>query len=71
MDKDIIRAYLWQEIIRLAFSPSSTKEQKTWLALYAKSLKNFWEVGTYPGNPREYKGRLSIMIDNLFVPNEK
>ena len=69
MDKDIIRAYLWQEIIRLAFSPSSTKEQKTWLALYAKSLKNFWEVGTYPGNPREYKGRLSIIIDNLFVPN--
>lgn len=69
MDKNIIRAYLWQEIIRLGFCPSSTKEQKTWLYLYAQSLKDFWEVETYPSNPKEHRGNLSILIDNFLVPN--
>jgi len=69
MDKDIIRAYLWQEIIRLGFCPSSTKEQKIWINLYARSLKDFWEVETYPSIPKQNKDNLSILIDNLLVPN--
>ena len=37
MDKKIIQAYLWQEIIRMGFSPSSDKDKKSWLRQYGKS----------------------------------
>lgn len=52
MDKDIIQAYLWQDIIRLGFSPSGNKDKKKWLRMYGQSLKNFWEVDEYPPNPQ-------------------
>lgn len=65
MDKEIIRAYLWQEIIRLGFCPSSTKDKKIWLNIYSKSLKNFWELDNYPSSPKEHDGMLITMIDNL------
>jgi hypothetical protein len=28
MDKNIIQAYLWQDVIRLGFSPSGNKDKK-------------------------------------------
>ncbi len=48
MDKNIIQAYLWQEVIRLGFSPSSKKDKKNWISQYEKSLKDFWEINDYP-----------------------
>lgn len=47
MDKKIIRAYLWQEVIRLAFSPSGRKEQKKWMRQFGKSL-NYLVQGDSP-----------------------
>ena len=48
MDNNIIQAYLWNEIIRIGFSPTSDKDKKTWLHLYGKNLKKFWEIEEYP-----------------------
>jgi hypothetical protein len=64
MDKEIVRAYLWQDIIRLGFSPSRTKDQKSWLFQYGRSLKSFWEVETYPGTPSPTGNCLSATIDS-------
>ncbi len=63
MDEDIIRAYLWQDIIRLGFSPSGTREQKNWLFQYGQSLKEFWEVETYPNSPTVSGEGLAATID--------
>ena len=48
MDNEIIQAYLWREVIRLGFSPSSERDMKNWLVQYGKSLKDFWEIEEYP-----------------------
>ncbi len=52
MDKEIIRAYLWQEVIRLGFCPSGEKEQKKWLKQYFENLKDFLELDSYPAPPK-------------------
>ena len=52
MDNDIIRAYLWQEVIRLGFSPAGNKDIKSWLGMYGQSLKDFWEIDDYPAHPK-------------------
>jgi len=52
MDNDIIQAYLWQEIIRLGFSPAGDKDKKNWLRMYGRSLKDFWEIDDYPPTPK-------------------
>ncbi len=52
MDNEIIRAYLWQEVIRLGFSPASDKDKKSWLVQYGKSLKDFWGIEEYPETPK-------------------
>jgi hypothetical protein len=62
MDKEIVRAYLWQDIIRLGFSPSKTKDQKSWLLQYGRSLKEFWEVN-YPKPPAQSGSFISATID--------
>ena len=64
MDRDMIRAYLWQDIIRLGFSPSGPKEQASWLHQYGRSLKEFWGVES-PAKPpaRNAKG-ISATIDS-------
>lgn len=52
MDKNIIQAYLWRNIIRLGFSPTGDKDRQSWLYMYGKSLKDFWEVDEYQPNPQ-------------------
>lgn len=64
MDKDLIRAYLWEEIIRLGFSPASTKEQLSWLHQYGGSLKEFWE-SEYPKHPNREDGKIKASIDSI------
>ncbi len=71
MDRKIIFAYLWREIIRLGFHPSGGKKQKSWLVQYGKSLKDFWEVD-YPDFPYldrgVFKGNLNCAPDlGLFL----
>ncbi|PIQ07743.1 MAG: hypothetical protein COW71_15305 [Ignavibacteriales bacterium CG18_big_fil_WC_8_21_14_2_50_31_20] len=51
MDNEIIKAYLWQEVIRLGFSPSSERDRKNWLFQFGRSLKDFWEIEEYPPTP--------------------
>lgn len=72
MDKDIIQAYLWRNIIRLGFSPIGDKDRQSWLYMYGKSLKDFWEVDEYPPNPQircngvitaELTSKIDILID--------
>ncbi len=48
MNKKIICAYLWQEVIRLGFRPTGEKKQKKWLLQYIKSLNDFLEIGSFP-----------------------
>lgn len=71
MDKKIIFAYLWREILRLGFHPSGDKEQKSWLVQYGKSLKDFWEVDhqDFPSLEKgAFKGNLSCSPGlNMFL----
>ena len=64
MTKEIVRAYLWQDIIRLGFLPSGAKKQKNWLLQYGQSLKKFWEVENYPAEPSQPGNCLSATIDS-------
>ena len=64
MNSDIIRAYLWQDIIRLGFSPSSTKEQISWLHQYSRSLKDFWGVDYPLKAPSKKDNGISATIDS-------
>ncbi|MGA1825176.1 MAG: hypothetical protein ACMUIP_10995, partial [bacterium] len=60
MDNEIIQAYLWHEVIRLGFSPSGNKDIKSWLHMYGRSLKDFWEIDESPLPP---KGNENITAD--------
>jgi len=64
LPKQIVRAYLWQEIQRLAFSPSSSTDQATWVRTFHRSLKDFWEIGIYSSHPNRKGGVLSGIIDH-------
>jgi len=64
MDSNIVCAYLWEDIIRLGFSPSSTNDKKRWLLQYGQSLKEFWETESYPTPPKVHKNALSSTIDS-------
>jgi len=59
MDKDIIRAYLWCEVIRIGFCPSSKREQKGWILQYGRSLKEFWEIDEHPFRPAFENSQIS------------
>ena len=63
MDKQMIRAYLWQAIIRLGFCPASTKDQQGWLFQYGRSVKEFWEITSYPNPPRIENGKIKGIIN--------
>lgn len=63
MDKKMIRAYLWQDIIRLGFCPDGTKNQKRWLLEYGRSLRDFWEIDLYPDTPRKNNGKIMSRVD--------
>jgi hypothetical protein len=63
MNQEIINAYLWQNIIRLGFSPQDDKTKNTWLYLYNRSLKSFWELDDYPENPSKARSKLYCTIN--------
>lgn len=62
MARDLIRAYLAEEVIQLAFRPVSTNDKAKWLALYHKSLAGFWEIGYVPTPPTRSKDVLAGAI---------
>ncbi|MBF0410842.1 MAG: hypothetical protein HQM10_26085 [Candidatus Riflebacteria bacterium] len=64
MDRNLIRACLWQRIIKMFFSPASKSDQKNWLLQYGRSLKSFWGIETYPRNPVEACGKYTATIDS-------
>lgn len=66
MDEKLIRAYLWHDVIRLGFCPSSVTDKKNWLLQYSKSLRDFWEIDLYPRNP--YLDGDNIKLDIDFDP---
>ncbi len=61
LNNDIIQAYLWYDVIRLGFSPSGNKDIKSWLQIYVRSLKDFWEIDGYPLPPKG-KGNLTVEL---------
>ena len=63
MHSDIIRSYLWQEIINLGFNPVG-RDQKKWVHMYVRSLYNFWEIGAYPNILRVQSNDLIGEIDS-------
>ncbi len=63
MGNDIVKAYIWNEIIRLGFSPSGQKEQKKWLYQFTKGLMAFWDLSSMLELPK-YRGvNVSATID--------
>jgi len=64
MNDSIIDAYLWEDIIRLGFSPSGDKNIKSWLYQYGKNLKSFWEIENYPASPQTHKNEFASTIDS-------
>jgi hypothetical protein len=52
VDDQLVQAYIWQEVIHLAFSPSSIKDRKTWLHRYQMSLRDFWEIDAFLPTPK-------------------
>lgn len=65
MNKDVVRAYIWEDIIKLGFSPSTTKNRKSWVCQYLKSFKGFCEIDSYPTIPKkEISG--SICLSDIF-----
>ncbi len=63
MDEDIARAYLWQEVINLGFSPSGDTEKYRWIHQYMQSLKAFWEIDAYPNPPKDKSSKISGKVD--------
>lgn len=61
MDKDIVRAFLWQEVIRLGFVP---EKREFWLKEYNQSLKDFWGMESYPRPPQKNKRSITSSIDS-------
>jgi len=64
LDRNIVRAYLWQEVIKLGFKPSGDKDQKRWVLQYTQSLKEFWEIDAYPINLKVESGVLKGRVDS-------
>jgi hypothetical protein len=64
MDKLLVQAYIFQDIIRLGFSPESEKDKKSWLYQYGQSLKEFWNSNDYPKAPSETNNVVSATINS-------
>lgn len=62
MDDEIIQAYLWQDVVRLGFSPSGDKDKKRWLKMYGQSLKDFWEIDDYSYHPSLRNGAFTAEL---------
>ena len=77
MNNKLIRAYLWYDVIRLAFRPSGDAAQKKWIRLYTSSLRDFWELGDSPSHPicrnNVIKGTFNctVIVDYSVAPREK
>lgn len=65
INEQTVRAYLWQDAIRLGFSPASKKDQKIWLHQYGQSLKEFWGIDCYPNPPSDNKSFIIAEISCL------
>ncbi|MGI9278543.1 MAG: hypothetical protein ACR2PX_02810 [Endozoicomonas sp.] len=57
------RAYLYQAVIELLFSPSTEKERKQWIHAFLGSLVSFWQ--TYTLNPYTIKNGQYEITPNL------
>lgn len=45
MNNNKRRAIVWENIERLAFRPTSHKDRRAWLGVYARTLHQFWGMG--------------------------
>ncbi|MGI9277395.1 MAG: hypothetical protein ACR2PT_21425 [Endozoicomonas sp.] len=61
------RAYLYQEVIELLFSPAKGC-QANWVSSLLGSLYTFWGVDSYPGKPK--KNGFEISADNIGITCE-
>jgi hypothetical protein len=67
MDNTIAKAYYWEDIIRLAFSPSGASEQYKWLKCFSKDVKDFWGIGDFPKLTKNLKGEINNKYLNFIV----
>jgi hypothetical protein len=67
MDRDIIRAYLWRDAIRLGFCPLGSKDRKRWLLQYRNSLGKFWEIGEHPFKQPFIDGQVKISCKQFCI----
>ena len=66
MDNLLVQSYVFQDVIRLGFSPASKTDKKSWLHQYGKSLKEFWDSNDYPKAPSETNNIVSATINSSF-----
>ncbi|MHB8339081.1 MAG: hypothetical protein ACYDEE_16820 [Ignavibacteriaceae bacterium] len=64
MNKDLMMAFYWARIIKLAFSPLSDHDKDTWLRCYAFSLLKFWGIQNLPS---KLKVGQTIKFENKFL----
>lgn len=64
MDSQMIRSYLWADIIRLGFCPVNQRERKKWLHHLFGSLRDFWEISEYQEGPSCKEENLFGRVDN-------
>lgn len=67
MDKEIIQAYLWQDVIRIGFCPTGDKDVKKWLSMYGRSIKDFWEIDEYPPHPQSNGSFTSSLTSSISI----
>jgi hypothetical protein len=46
INKSSLQTFLWQEIVRLAFSPVNIKDKKIWINMLQRNLYDFWEIAS-------------------------
>jgi len=64
LQPEIVKAYVAEAVIRLAFSPHSDTEKRKWLNLLHRGMPSFWGVENYPAPPRQEGGALRGTLEH-------
>jgi len=64
VDKDLIRSFLWEDVMNLGFYPGDLKSKKKWLRALLSSLREFWDISEHQEGPCGKEGTITGRIDN-------
>lgn len=64
MDNNLIRAYLFNDVVQLGFGVADLRTKKKWLNLFLASLREFWGISEHQVGPQVKDGVITGRIDN-------